>query len=261
MNATHLVIVKPPAGLSRHIQAFWLLEHPGARGLTKMLHPDGGIGISLSTSRMMADSIPSPDLARDRSFSVAIQPHSYSAGVRLRPGNRAFLPSLIDAVRTAWEDRPPEASHSESPNAPSAAANERCMRLSDILLSRVFSKSRTPTRIEDAVALATHHATGMSVSRLAKLVYATPRTLERDFAREVGMPPAHFLMIQRYLRALDLVLRSDEELSDVALRAGYSDQAHMSRDFSNRLGISPLRARRLHASRVPMTITFETLPD
>ena len=226
-----------------------------------MLHPDCGIGISLSTSRMMSDSMPSPDLARDRSFSVAIQPHSYSAGVRLHPGKREFLPSLIDAVRTAWDGRPPEARHPGYPDTLSTVAIERCMRLSDVLLGRVFSKFHTPTRVEDAVELATHHAAEMSVSQLAKLVYTTPRTLERDFARRVGMPPARFLMVQRYLRALDLVLRSDDEWSDVALLTGYSDQAHMSRDFSNRLGIPPLRARRLHASRVPLTITVETLPD
>ena len=261
MNATHLVIVKPPADLSRHIQAFWFLEHPGVHALTKMLHPDCGIGISLSTSPTMTRSMPSPDLPRGRSFSVAIQPHSYSAGVRLLPGNRELLPSLIDAVATAWDDLPTEAPHTDDQNTLSTIAIERCMRLSDVLLGRVFSKARTPTRVEDAVGLATHDAAGMSVSRLATLVYATPRTLERDFARKVGMPPARFLMIQRYLRALGPVLRSDEELSDVALQAGYSDQAHMSRDFSHRLGISPLRARRLHASRVPMTITFETLPD
>lgn len=254
MDATHLVIVKPPVDLARYVQAFWFLEHTGVHSLTKTLHPDGGIGINLSNAPAMAASMPSPDLPRGGSFSVAIQPRSYSAGVRLQPGNKAVLPQLIEAVRSAWNDRSTEAPDAASPI-------DRCMRLSDALRSRVRSRSNTPARTEDAIELAMHHDASMSVARLARLVCTTPRTLERDFARKVGMSPAHFLTVQRYVRALDLVLRSDRELSDVALQAGYSDQAHMSRDFSHRLGISPLRARRRHATRVPMTITFETLPD
>lgn len=253
MNATRLVIVKPPVDVARYVQAFWFLEHTGVHSLTKTLHPDGGIGINLSNAPAMAASMPSPDLPRGGSFSVAIQPRSYSAGVRLQPGNKAFLPQLIDAVRTVWGNQPTAAFDSDSPI-------ERCMRLCEALLGRVRSRSHTRTRTEDALELAMQHETGMSVARLAKLVGTTPRTLERDFARKVGMSPARFLTVQRYLCALDLVQRSDRELSDVALQAGYSDQAHMSRDFSHRLGISPLRARRRHAARVPMTITFETLP-
>lgn len=78
-------------------------------------------------------------------------------------------------------------------------------------------------------------------------------------AREVGVHPAHlaacFREVHRmplgsYLRRLrvqwaaDRLARGDEPIADIAFRAGFSDQAHLTRAFKRETGWTPARFRK-----------------
>lgn len=67
------------------------------------------------------------------------------------------------------------------------------------------------------------------------------------FRRAVGLPPKTWCRVQRMQRALVLAnAKPITPWADLALQAGYSDQAHLSREFSALAGLAP-QAYRLSA--------------
>jgi AraC-like DNA-binding protein len=74
------------------------------------------------------------------------------------------------------------------------------------------------------------------------------------FKRAVGLGPKVYARVLRFRRALHLAARADRpSWPDIALAAGYSDQAHFVREFRSFTGVTPERYRRLapaHAHHV-----------
>ena len=79
-----------------------------------------------------------------------------------------------------------------------------------------------------------------TVARLVAETGSSERTLQRQFARYVGVAPKR--VITRYrlhdaVAALDA--STDESLADLAARLGFFDQAHLAREFTRFVGIAP----------------------
>jgi AraC-like DNA-binding protein len=71
----------------------------------------------------------------------------------------------------------------------------------------------------------------------------SPRHFIELFHSAVGLTPKHYYRVRRFSSALARLARatSDDEvkLADLALAAGYSDQAHFSREFRELAGVAP----------------------
>ncbi len=84
----------------------------------------------------------------------------------------------------------------------------------------------------------------LTVEGVARRCSTTPRTLQRWFTHYVGVGPKWVLA--RY-RMHDLVSELDAgydgPLTDLAHRFGWYDQAHLTRDFTALVGVSPGRYR------------------
>ena len=81
--------------------------------------------------------------------------------------------------------------------------------------------------------------TGTSeIGSLADALGVTARRLRRRFCAEVGLRPKPMVRVLRFQRAI-AALRTDLPLTDVALTAGYCDQAHLGHEFMTLGGISP----------------------
>ncbi len=85
-----------------------------------------------------------------------------------------------------------------------------------------------------------------SVSAVADRVGMTGRHLATLFHREVGQSPKTVAMLMRFERATvaisDAVRRcATVDLADVAASTGYSDQAHLTREFVRFAGVPPGR--------------------
>jgi AraC-like DNA-binding protein len=72
----------------------------------------------------------------------------------------------------------------------------------------------------------------ISIERLGRDLGLSYRTMDRAFNRYLGIPPKRLARIIRFNYALSLIHRSAGAChARTALEAGYSDQAHMIRDF------------------------------
>ncbi len=63
--------------------------------------------------------------------------------------------------------------------------------------------------------------------------------LTESFRREVGVPPKVFARVVRFREAMERLRRGEEDLSRVALGAGYYDQPHFNGEFRALAGLTP----------------------
>jgi AraC-like DNA-binding protein len=83
-----------------------------------------------------------------------------------------------------------------------------------------------------------HSEENISIHRLAALANLSPYYLIRVFHRQLGVPPHRYQTMVRINRARTLLL-SGKPISEVAYRAGFSDQSHLNRCFKSTLGVTP----------------------
>lgn len=84
---------------------------------------------------------------------------------------------------------------------------------------------------------------GLTLQEAAQIVQAHPTHLVRAFTKAYGMPPHLYLTGRRVDLARRLLLAGHRS-ADVAVAAGFYDQAHLIRTFRRTLGITPARYAR-----------------
>lgn len=91
-----------------------------------------------------------------------------------------------------------------------------------------------------------HYAEPISVAKLASVASLSVSQFERRFRRVFGQTPSRFLIRYRLTRASQILVRSDESLSEIAHEVGFYDHSHFSREFKKQFGQSPGCYRRAH---------------
>jgi AraC-like DNA-binding protein len=79
---------------------------------------------------------------------------------------------------------------------------------------------------------------------LSTIACRSPAHFSRKFKLAVGQSPHAYVVRRRLERACHLMMTSAERLSEIALSAGFSDQAHLCRLFRQAFGQSPANWRR-----------------
>jgi AraC-like DNA-binding protein len=82
-----------------------------------------------------------------------------------------------------------------------------------------------------------------SVGAMGRATAMGPRTLQRWFARHVGLPPRRYLRLLRFHKAFEQ-MPGEASLADHAAAQGFADQAHMAREFREMAGVPAKQARR-----------------
>ena len=77
----------------------------------------------------------------------------------------------------------------------------------------------------------------VDIAELAANFGYSPSHFFRMFRRTFGVTPHTYVMRRRMAVAQDLLTRTDLCLSEVALRAGFCDQSHLSRSFRQYAGL------------------------
>jgi len=100
-------------------------------------------------------------------------------------------------------------------------------------------------RVEEYVA--GHLGGRIRTTDLAQVAQLSPSHFTRAFKETFGETPIGYVARQRMSYAQDLMLRSGECLSQIALTCGHCDQSHFTRVFRRKVGMSPRAWRRQFA--------------
>lgn len=121
----------------------------------------------------------------------------------------------------------------------SAEPIEAAGLVQDWLIDALQSNGRdVHADVEAAIQRITSTHGGEPVRDLADAVGVGRRHLERLFRQQVGVGPKEFASLVRFRRVLTRMGRQ-RAWADVALDAGYADQAHFIRSFKRRTGLTP----------------------
>lgn len=101
-----------------------------------------------------------------------------------------------------------------------------------------------PPSLERALKLLLTETQIVPLDDLAACAGISKFHLSRLFVRHFGYPPQRFHTELRLARAKEL-LRSGQRGAEVAYALGFADQAHLSRRFKDRWGLSPRAFARL----------------
>jgi AraC-like DNA-binding protein len=170
----------------------------------------------------------------------------YSVGAQLRPGaaqalfgvpadelaeRHTSLGDLWGQTATSIRDRLSETDSSES-------------RL-DLLEAILAAKLPAVRGLHPAVAGALDQFSQMSsVQDVVRQSGYSHRTFISLFTRSVGLTPKRYCRVLRFRRALEQASARHPALIDLAGAAGYSDQAHFTREFREFAGVTPGEYRR-----------------
>ena len=91
------------------------------------------------------------------------------------------------------------------------------------------------------------HITGpLLIADLCALIQRSEAHFSRSFKRTFGESPHAFVVRRRVELAAEYMLTTDASLSDIALRCGFTDQAHLCKHFRQATGQTPAAWRRAH---------------
>ena len=116
------------------------------------------------------------------------------------------------------------------------------------VLGRVSMKRplRAPAWLTQAVQLVEScYRQPLSLHDIAGAVKRHPSLVAREFRRIVGVSIGDHIRDLRFRFAAHQVLSTGASLTEIADSAGYCDQAHLTREFHKRSGMSPAEFRRI----------------
>lgn len=238
-----------PIEAFRHlVDAYWINrpDATGAAPLDRVL-PDGCIDLVFRGG-------PNGASGDGRLFTSALieRPIFFRAGdpvwfvgVRFRPAmaraaldvdpadcrDRDIRAREIDAAFGALEQRLQE---STSPDQALAILRHAV----DDRLAR-SNRDVTPMRVREALSLLARGGEAAHVRRVARALGIAERSLHRDLTRWTGLAPKSMARILRMQRTIAAIRSGRAPLAHLALRMGYADQAHMTRELKDLAGFTP----------------------
>jgi AraC-like DNA-binding protein len=247
----------PPSVLQPFVRCFWVLEDAGGAGATERVLPDGCVEVILHYGSPMA--------REDGTGGVEEQPHAIVAGqlrsatrlvstgslgmigVRFEPWAagpflRESLSSLTGRIVPLEAFWGAEAGELTERIAEAADDEARVAILTERLLARLLPPDENGRALGAALGWIAESRGAIAVEEIARRLSWSRRRLERRFAEAVGLPPKSLCRIERFQHVVaSLADDARPRLVDLAIDAGYSDQAHLAREFRELAGIPVTR--------------------
>lgn len=201
--------------------------------------------------------------ARAASYLRDVSVATRSVGAQLQPGAaRVLFGAPEDAL--AGQHTPLGALWGESQTAAAleqlhdAGDPARQLQRFEALLTQRIAGASAQAGLHPAVAAALGPLSASTLSIAACVADSgySHRRFIALFRAETGLGPKEYARVMRFDRALALAADPARRWVDIALDAGYSDQAHLSREFSALAGLSPQAWRQTGAAsprHVPVT--------
>ena len=237
--------------MQRYLACSWtggLMSEGGARSPEPVL-PDGCMDLIWDGERLFVagpDTVPHPTAA-DGPFVI---------GVRFQPGiGPRFLGAPANELRDQrvdlnwlWTDADAIADEL----AACSTLRQAAAVLEDRVLRRVPNVKEPDPVVVAAVGLWRAGSAPADIAGLAEWAGISERQLHRRFVQAVGYGPKLLQRVLRFQAFLAVCSSPVVGLAELAFRAGYADQAHLSRETRILSGRTPaeLRAARLRVRNV-----------
>ncbi len=117
--------------------------------------------------------------------------------------------------------------------------------LAEVMSTRDSAQMAEARDVHQVASMAEGDRSVVRASQLAEAAGVSLRTLQRSFDIHVGVSPSFVIRRWRIIEAAEAAREAVERGEDwmgwatVASELGYADQAHLTRDFRQHLGISP----------------------
>lgn len=229
----------PPPELREHLLSAWTVGP--ASGGTETVLPDGSIDIVWPEGQ--GPIVAGPDTGPVPSTRP---PGSTVVGASFRPGAApAMLGIPADRLRdlrlplsAVWGR---DAEQLETSLDGDGSPSTRLKLLRDELRRRL-QRADPPDQMVAAAVARLRDTHPMSVSAIAEELGVSERQLRRRFHATVGYGPKTLARVLRFQRMLAIARqRSSRDLGQLAVDAGYADQAHMTMECTRLAGLPPGR--------------------
>ncbi|MCX6047614.1 MAG: helix-turn-helix transcriptional regulator [Chloroflexi bacterium] len=127
------------------------------------------------------------------------------------------------------------------PLAESASFAQQCDLLSDWLVQRI-NPNPNAALVHQACLALRQCPTEARIAEQAQQLHLSTRHLRRLFYQHIGIGPAAYLQMVRFVQCLEL-MSTPSSLTQIAQEAHYFDQAHFCRDFKSIAGMTPQQYR------------------
>lgn len=240
-------IFRPAGQLSPYVQGVWSASVAlrARKNITRWLHSDAGSGIlfNLNAPIYLGDTQFSAGVillpVKKQAQSITLSPGAQLVGLRFHPAIGFGVLGRLDETPIAIEiDDVPFALHVLC--AQLAKIEGHYARI--VALYRWLNGTIDFSGVAPASLMYTLHAmqSGQTLAQLSEQTQLGQRQLERQFKRWMGMTAKHYQRIVRVKNSLDFLKHNpDVNLVDLALDHGFTDQAHMTREFKQIARITP----------------------
>jgi AraC-like DNA-binding protein len=233
------------------VKCYWSIEQTAAKSaVPEPVFPDGCPEIVFNLADRFRRYYSTEDwetqartlIAGQMSRNILIAPsgHTQLFGIRLHPygansilsiGLRSLKDHVVDGADVFG------AAEAEMYERVAAASSfeARIAVFESMFLPMLYPNCIEIRRAVEAIDI---NAGAVRISRLARKLGWSERRLERRFSEYVGIAPKLYSRIARF-QSLVRGLDAGRPLADAALSAGYYDQPHMNREFSEFAGLTP----------------------
>jgi AraC-like DNA-binding protein len=228
----------PAAPLRAYVEHYWLVDWDLTEPFEQQVVPHPAVNVVFQ--RLDDD----PEVAEiagvgRQLFSVKLAGTGRVSGIQFRPGG--FRPFWGRPVAELTGRRMPL----QAEPVCAGTDDERCRALDRFLLGR---SPRPDPHAEQAMALVDLVRADRGILRVADLAGRqglSTRRLERLFLDHVGVSPKWVIRRYRVHEAIERAAGGPVDWATLAAELGYSDQAHLVREFSAAVGTSPAAYARL----------------
>lgn len=226
----------PAPALAPFVECFWYLRRSDTGGGVERILPDGCMELIFNLGapfRVVDDSAvrrtqPHALLVGQLTRRLLIEPTGAAEilAARFTPtGAAAFFPFGLNEIADghAAVDALGAAARELEGRLRDAGTTARRLRLLEGAL-QAWRRHDVPHRVSGAVQRLRAGGGQVRVAAVATEFSVTPRQLERDFTRWVGVSPKQFSRLMRFQRVFRALEAGDARWADVAAECGYCDQ-------------------------------------
>ncbi|MEU9296947.1 helix-turn-helix domain-containing protein [Streptomyces sp. NPDC048266] len=245
----------PAPELRPYLEHYWLIDWELPEPYATHVVPHPSVNVVFQRYGALGAPAKAADVTAEVSgiglglFTQKLAETGRVCGVQFRPGGfRPFAPAWPVSAWTGRRVPLTEVFPDTGPDLPSAVLSPdtdhaRVAALDAFLLAHGPAADPAADQAMRLVDLVRTDRMIRKVSRLASAAGLSARSLQRLFATHVGVGPKWVILRYRLHEALERAEAAGEagavDWAALAAELGYSDQAHLVRDFTATIGVPP----------------------